>query len=29
MTAVLVVAGLLSFSCILGCYWMTDERSVI
>jgi hypothetical protein len=29
MTAILVAAGLLSLSCILGCYWMTDERSVI
>ena len=29
MTAVLIAAGLLSLMCILGCYWMTDERSVI
>ena len=29
MTAVLVAAGLLSLICILGCYWMTNERSVI
>jgi hypothetical protein len=29
MTAVLIAAGLFSLMCILGCYWMTDERSVI
>jgi hypothetical protein len=29
MTAVLVAAGLLSLICILGCTWMTNERSVI
>ncbi len=29
MTAVIVAAGVLSLMCILGCYWMTDERSVL